>query len=924
MRPIRITLSAFGPYAGQTTLQMDQLGSHGLYLITGDTGAGKTTIFDAVTFALFGKGSGENRGEDSLLRSKYANDDTPTFVEMDFLYREQQYTIRRSPKYTRSPKRGTTPQQEPAKAELRYPDGRCVDRLKDVDAAIVELLGVNHDQFVKIAMIAQGEFIRLLVASTKDRVEIFTHIFHTHIYQILQLRLKDQVAEERKQCGDLRQRIGGILEGAVAYGDLVLDDQLKQAKEGLLPDGEIQPLLENMIQQDRQVDEALIAQIAALEEKRDQLQQQINQADEYRQLEEQLTQTLRELSAQKEPHLQALAKQEEAKAWLAKALELDVQQASLAALMPKYEQLSQLQQQYKKNEQEAAKAQQAQTEYQQQYHDGEAALQTQREELQRYANAGAEAEKHKAALQALAAQQEALANLSTNLAELRSTQKSYAQARQDFAEKQQEYASLRNEYHRLYDAYISAQAGLLAATLQQGQPCPVCGATEHPAPAALSDNAPDKDALEEAKRRSELAQAATEKASQEAGRIKGLWEQQKAMVAENARQLLGSDEPETMETLLQSKQAAAEESIRRVKEQIRKHQAEALRHQQLTKEIPLAEAQLETLRKQITEATGRIAMLTGVMQQQMAQGQALRKELIYRNQNDAQAHLELWRGEAERLRTDAANAEEALQQIEHHQRELEGSAGVLRQQLAAATPADLDALHQAMETIKAEATQQSEAAKACHSRISANQKALASFCMYQEQLQGASQRLSWIQLLSDTANATLHGKKQKIKLETFVQMAYFDQILAYANVRLRKMTNGQYELVRRNEADNFKTQTGLDLDVTDYYNGTVRDVKTLSGGESFKASLALALGMSDVIQGMAGGIKLDTLFVDEGFGSLDEQSLHQAIRVLEELAQSDRLIGIISHVGTLKEHVERQIVVTKDPSGGSRASIVVP
>lgn len=924
MRPIRITLSAFGPYAGQITLPMEQLGTQGLYLITGDTGAGKTTLFDAVTFALFGRGSGENRGDDSLLRSKYADVDTPTFVEMTFLYRDQLYTVRRSPKYTRPPKRGTTPQQEPAKAELHFPDGRVIAKKTDVDAAIIDLLGVNHDQYVKIAMIAQGEFLKLLVASTDERRKIFTHIFNTTIYQTLQRRLKENVAEERKQCGDLRQRIGGILEGAVPCGDLVLDDQLKQAKENLLPEGEIQPMLEAMLQRDAEINETLTKNITELEAAREQLQQQINQANEYRQLEEQLQQTLRELSAQKEPYRLMLAKQEEAKTWLAQAMELDVQHASLLALMPKYEQLSQLQSQYRENERELIAVQEQQRSDEQRSHDEETALRNQREELQRYSQANADLEKQKAALQVQTAQLDALDTLKVALTELNRVQEDDRHAQERFLHAQQEHLSLRDTYHRLYDAYLSEQAGMLASTLQKGYPCPVCGATDHPSPAALSSHAPEKSTLDAAKQQAELAQKAAEAASQEAGRIKGLLEQKQSSAIQSAKQLLETDELAKAQTLLESKRALIASAVQEINAQIRKHQAEVLRLQQLSKEIPAAESRLEILRKQSVETAGRIAMLTGVMQQQKAQGQALRTELIYKSKNDAQAHLDAWQQKAETLRAQASEVEKALREIEHHQRELEGSAATYRQQLAAASPADLDALNQQLSVLKADLYQQSETAKACHSRISANQKALDSFRQYQEKLQGASQRLGWIQLLSDTANATLHDKKQKIMLETYVQMAYFDRILAHANVRLRSMTNGQYELVRRNDPDNFRSQAGLDLDVTDYYNGSVRDVKTLSGGESFKASLALALGMSDVIQSMAGGIKLDTLFVDEGFGSLDEHSLHNAIRVLEELAQTDRLIGIISHVGTLKEHIERQIVVTKDRAGGSHAHIIVP
>lgn len=924
MRPVRMILSAFGPYAGQTVLSMDQLGSQGLYLITGDTGAGKTTLFDAVTFALFGRGSGENRKDDSLLRSKYADADTPTFVEMEFLYRDNLYTIRRSPRYIRPPKRGTTPQLENAKAELRYPDGRVIAKKSDVDAAVIELLGVDHDQYVKIAMIAQGEFQKLLIATTEEREKIFSHIFHTSIYQTLQNRLKENAAEERKQCGNLRQRIAGILEGAVFCGDLFLDEQLKQAKENLLPEGEIQPVLEAIIQRDHDADKELAAELSQLEIQRDALQQQINQANEYHQLEEQLEHSLRELSAQKEPHRLALEKQQEAQGWLKKASELDAQEAALSVLMPKYEQLSSLQSLYRANERDAAEIGNKQNGCQQRAAEIEESLRLQREEYQRCSQAGVELEKQKALLQVQSAQQAALTALEENLTELARTESRYQRAYDAFTCAQQEHLSLRSEYHRLHDAYLNEQAGILASMLQSGVPCPVCGSVEHPAPAVLSEGAPDKAVLDLAKARVDLAQEKAEKASREAGEIKGTLEQKRTRAAQDIQQLLDTDDLSMAQSLLQQKQQDTAAMIDETQASIRKYQSDAMRYQKLSRSIPECEKQLEELKKQSADMAARIAGLNATMEQQKAQGQALRTELIYRSQREAQACLDAWHQEAAQLRAQAEEAGENLRRIEHRQREVEGAVNTLRQQLAASTPAALEGLDEQLAKVRTKWNELSEKAKACHSRLSANQKARDSFCQYRERLQGATERLSWIQLLSDTANANLHGKKQKIKLETYVQMAYFDRILAHANVRLRNMSGGQYELVRRNEADNFRSQTGLDLDVTDYYNGSVRDVKTLSGGESFKASLALALGMSDVIQSMAGGIKLDTLFVDEGFGSLDEQSLHHAIRMLEDLAQSDRLIGIISHVSTLKEHIDRQIIVTKDKSGGSRAIIAVP
>ena len=533
-------------------------------------------------------------------------------------------------------------------------------------------------------------------------------------------------------------------------------------------------------------------------------------------------------------------------------------------------------------------------------------------------------EKQQAALSELKKQQTALNELEMSIHQLANTEMLYLDAQNRFSIEQKEYFSLRDQYHQLHDAYLNEQAGILASSLQEGTACPVCGSTAHPAPAQLSETAPDKATLDQTKVRMESARTKAEKASQEAGKAKGTYDEKQTSVTEKCNQLLGDGRLSQALPLLTDKKAVIDEAIKETTCLLELHQTHMLHYQKLLKEIPQKEQQLEAIHQKLSELATHIAMLTGVMQEQKLQGQSLRSELRYKNQREAQAYLDTWKSEADKLRTQASEAERVLHELHKRLGELEGSASVLQEQLSSIVPEDMALLTVQAEEVREQIHLYTEQSKACHSRIAANQKAKESYQHYQEQLQTVSKRLSWIQLLSDTANATLHDKKQKIMLETYVQMAYFDQILAYANIRLRNMTNGQYELVRRNDAENFKSQAGLDLDVTDYYNGSVRDVKTLSGGESFKASLALALGMSDVIQSMASGIKLDTLFVDEGFGSLDEQSLHHAIRMLEELAQTDRLIGIISHVGTLKEHVERQIVVTKDQVGGSKACIVVP
>ena len=473
MRPLNLTMSAFGPYAGRTTVDFSVLGTSGLYLITGDTGAGKTTIFDAITYALYGEASGESR-ESSMLRSKYAAPETPTFVELTFLNGGKTYTVRRNPEYTRPKTRGTGTTVQKADAELTMPDGRIITKARDVTAAMTDIVGVDREQFARIAMIAQGEFRKLLLAQTDERKAIFRQIFHTGQYQALQNRLKEEAAALDRQCGELE---AGLRQAA---GSIRCD-----APE-TLPD----------------------------------------------------------------------------------ALDTDALLAALDTLL----------------------------------HADEAALRTRRDAL-------------------------------------------------------------------------------------------------------------------------------------------------------------------------------------------------TVRAEQLQRQISTCDARLE-------------------------QNRAARTAIDTRRQQ--------------------------------------------------------------------------------HAAVRA--------------------RWQWVHALAATANGAVPGK-EKIMLETYIQTAYFDRILGRANTRLLIMSGGQYELRRCARAGDNRSQTGLELEVIDHYNGTARSVKTLSGGETFAASLSLALGLSDEVQATAGGVQLEAMFVDEGFGSLDSEALQQALAALVGVSGGSRIVGIISHVAELKDRIDRQIIVTKDRSGGSRVQV---
>ena len=297
-------------------------------------------------------------------------------------------------------------------------------------------------------------------------------------------------------------------------------------------------------------------------------------------------------------------------------------------------------------------------------------------------------------------------------------------------------------------------------------------------------------------------------------------------------------------------------------------------------------------------------------------------KLRFPGRKEAAAEIARLKGEQQRFKEALAKAEKAHREQAEASAEISGHVLQLKKQLEGIEQKDTAGLTKERDELKKEIERLAEKQRQIHIRKAANETALKSIQAKSAELEGLEARLTWVRTLSNTANGNLSGK-EKIMLETYVQMAFFDRIVSRANTRFMVMSGGQYELKRCRAADNNRSQSGLELDVIDHYNGTERSVRTLSGGESFKASLSLALGLSDEIQASAGGIRMETLFVDEGFGSLDEDSLQQAMKALNGLAESNRLVGIISHVTELKERIDRQIVVTKEKSGGSRAVIVV-
>lgn len=920
MRPITLTMSAFGPYAAKTVIELDKLGTNGLYLITGDTGAGKTTIFDAITYALYGEASGNTR-DVNMFRSKYAEPSTPTEVELTFEYAQKIYTVKRNPEYDRPKARGEGYTTEKANAELYYPDGRVVTKLKEVNKAIVDIMGIDRSQFTQIAMIAQGDFLKLLLASTEDRKKIFQKIFRTQCYYQLQERLKQQTGELAKEYekigGSIRQYINGI----ACHPDDVLMLEVGKAKKGELKNTEAVQLVEKLIDQDTAAQQKVLERIGELDKQKQKIAAQLAVAENRKTTEEKQekakenlareTQRLKTLETEKneaaahQPEVQkaveAIAK---LKAQLPEYAEMQKKQIERTGLQKALEELAQKIKTEAETEEKLARSI---TEFKAE----QASLQ----------NAGAAQAAQKAEKDRLAEQQKDLEALKKEYAAYQKLEAQLKKAQADYAQKSEDSRQKRAEYEHKNKLYLDAQAGILAETLTEGVPCPVCGSLEHPHPAQKPENAPTKQELEICKAKAEEAEKATQEASSKASTCNGQVNTSRETLQARGQKWLGTDAIEEMERLCCEKQQQTAAALQKAEQQLKEIAKQLGRKTALDQLIPQKEGELEQCKNRRGSYETQQAGDGAKLQAAEKRLKELAEKLSYPSEAEANQALQQLHEQKEAWGKAIQETQKAYDECAKNLAALKGMLEGYQERLQGMEKVDV----QAVLAAKTEADQQKAVWEAQKNeitgRIAVNGPILENLRPQISQMEETEKRLQCVQALSDTANGRLSGK-EKIMLETYIQMTFFDRIIRRANVRLMVMSGGQYELKRRINAENNRSQAGLELDVIDHYNGSERSVKTLSGGESFKASLALALGLSDEIQSSAGGIRLDTMFVDEGFGSLDEESLEQAVNALVGLTQGNRLVGIISHVSELKNRIDKQIVVTKEKSGGSKAEIL--
>lgn len=887
MKPLKIKISAFGPYKNCIDIDFEKLGESGIFLITGDTGAGKTTIFDSISFALFGEVSGSNRPVPSV-RSDFADNDTETFVELEFTHKNKKYKIRRNPAYERTKKRGEGTTKTSADASLEY-DDKVISGTKNVDIKIEEILGINSKQFKQISMLAQGEFLKILFAESKDRTEIFRRIFDTDIYNQIAKRLADKTRIAKAELEQLKDYF------AINSSNIVWKDGIQSVQPKDVNELFIQEILEKLQQE-----------IKINSEQFEKCQEQISkQSDENSKME-------KEITAQKDKNdkidrCQKLQKeqkvlQEKQEDIKQKEILIQKSQEIINKILPKEDKKKELEKEISQKQkvlQDISEKIELGKKKEEKFKQILELIEIIKVQFQKYSelkDGKTELEDKIKKLQVIIKEQENKKIASENAQKIEA-----------------EWEKLSTEVLEKEKEFFREQAGILAEKLKENEPCPVCGSLHHPNLAIKSKSVLTKEELDNLKEKEEKSRKILTDATNKVTEINSKIE---TLIKEFG------EKPDV--ELYNKKYAEISEELEKAYNQLNDNYKKIMLKdiviesfeydifkEKITNKISKEREEFLKLQTQQEENKKQIDELLQKKEKAQNDYQNTLKELGFENEEQYKKsvlnnlQIEIFSKEIEKYKTDVTINATKLEEI---QKEIKGFEKV-----------DLTAKIQEFNNKKQELENMRRQQMEYHRIFENNNRILVDLQTNSKKLDSKIKEFTMVEDLSKIANGTVYGKR-RIEFEQFVQASYFDMVIIEANKRLLKMTDNRFLLVRKESSERVSDKIGLELEVIDNYNGKRRDVKSLSGGEAFKAALSLALGLSDVIQSYSGGIVVDTMFIDEGFGSLDTESREQAINTLNQLTDNHKLIGIISHVTELKERIDKKIIVTKS-TGGSKITI---
>lgn len=993
MMPISLTLSAFGPYPDTITIDFESFQEDGLFLITGPTGSGKTMIFDAMIFALYGKTSGQIRQTDSL-RCDHALNEIPTFVEFSFSLHQQNYTIKRNPKYYLEGKK--TPKQP--SALLTLPDGKMVEGIKEVNQKMISLLGVDDQQFKQICMIAQGEFTKLIMASSDEREKVLRELFHSETYQKLEEKLKVHLKTYQDKYDLLLNKRKDLMQ------ELQVEDHQeylsKQTKLIASQQKEYDDLKKDLDQKKQQLQLYRLQnqRLIQLKDLKQQFQDLKKQENDYQELNKtvdtlkkaQETNYLYISYIKQQKKLQTLKLNQEDFLKQLKKLEKDYQEKKVQAntLTVKQQTKEKLQNQIQETKQLINQIYQYQNDYQnlqtlkQQYRmldeehklflkkkeKFENGLQRDQERIQSEQQVQSKYELIKQQYVRLNEQKVKVHQLSDYYDQILKLNENKSDLQEEYTVVEKQVDHEKMQYNQMEKLYFRKQAGIFALQLKEDQPCPICGSLHHPHPAQIEKEDITKEKLDQQ----------AKKVKQQEHRLQDILQkillsnQKKEMLVKQTKQLsselniqeeiskeifikeldhLSKDEKRMKKEYLElqdelkyiqklkksvalslkdmstyeSKELKQAQSLENIQVQI--HQLsgkldDSLRqyeigevnknYQQVQKEYRQLSLEIETIQQDYEKVKNKyleIKTKISSLNQQIIQEQEIYDEL----DNKYHTALDAFINEEEFL-----NLKTQINQISILEKKYQDyliSLKSLNEQIISlenevkdSTYVDLSSLSETIKEVNQQLREKNDDLEKLKIDYSLKEKMIKDIQKINQQLEKDEDTY---QRYLDLYNLASGKNNARVSIERYVLATYFENMLIYANVIMKQLSQGRYQLLRKDDAGKGRSQQGLELDVFDQESGNIRSIKTLSGGESFKAALSLALGLSRMVQDYAGGIELNTLFIDEGFGSLDSQSLDQAMNCLMELHHENKLIGIISHVSDLKDRIERQLVVER-------------
>ena len=1033
MRPIKLTISAFGPYASKQVIDFEELKGRNIFVISGKTGAGKTTIFDAISYALYGEASGESRETDSL-RSHFADDNTETYVELEFELRGEKYTVNRVPKQKKKKARGEGYTEKSADATLTLPDGKVITKVKNVTDKIIEILGITREQFKQIVMLAQGEFKKLLLADSVEREGIFRKIFNTYDFEKIQAELKDKAANLSKNRTKSKHEMEINLKNIKGEHDIVIDEYvdfplvIEKLKDLLERDNNIYKTLneegkevDNNLQVKNQEKAIIETNNNLIKEKEiitKALEELLSKEDEYKNksktiidgknakevkyIEDKLIETTKKLTKREEDYNLSLKnidslklKQEEANKLLqieeskeCDREKLSVEINNLNKLEEKIIELDSLNNKvmHLKQSAENSKLQiinnKKETEE----------LKKSKEEKELQLKDIATLETKKVELESdIKAKNKTLDEVRELFKVIRSFQNTYIEHNnkaKEYKEFEVEYKKVKENYEAMDDLYKKEQAGILASKLQENEPCPVCGSTNHPNKATIKENLkiPTKEELKVAKENlDKLEKENLEKInnlttlnsnkttyleqvnnhlsmlsatlnidktfnSETAKVVKNLGTELKSVIDKLKDELLKvidkislKEKIEKELNLITTTINEREQSLIKLEECEKNYTTELTQNitkiDEYKKEIPENITDLKTLNNLIEVKTKELNISKEKLAKLRLENENLAKKLEGENSTSKEINKSIEELKLE-IANNKANFNEAIKEqgfdniqtyedaklqismVESLEKEVENYNSELKLTKAKQEDIinktkdivfmDITTIDEEIRSIQNNKKELESKLRELHAIIVGNKTILKNVENLNIEFKEIEEEYKVLGELADLAN----GKKAPyISFERYILASYFEDIIEAANIRLEKMTGDRFSLIRKTSKSKGAGQKGLELEIYDNYTDSSRDVSSLSGGESFKASLSLALGLSDIVQSNAGGVSLDTMFVDEGFGTLDPQSLDNAIDSLLELQRGGRLVGIISHVEELKERIDAKLEVTSTSKG---------